>query len=58
MGKPEVKQPLGRPSRRWEDNINIYLQEVVCMGVDWIELDKDRDSWRAVANAVMNIRFL
>ena len=44
MGKPEAKRPLGRPRRRWEDNIKMDLQEVGCEGVDWIELAQDRDS--------------
>ena len=48
------KMPLGRPRRRWEDNIKMYLQEVRCRGVDWIELDKDRDSWKALVNVAMN----
>jgi hypothetical protein len=55
--KPEGKRPLGRPSRRWEDNIKVDLHEVGCMGMDWIELAQDRDSWRALVNAVMDIRF-
>jgi len=53
MGKPEGKKPLGRPRHRWEDNINKDLKEVGWVGMDWIDLAKDRDSWRAV-NAVMN----
>jgi hypothetical protein len=56
VGKPEGKSPLGRPRRRWEDNIKIYLQEGGCGVTDWVELDQDRDSWRALVNAVMNIR--
>jgi len=54
--KPEGKRPLGRPRRRWEDNIKIDLQEVECGGVDWIELAQDSDRWRALVNAVMNLR--
>jgi len=45
--KPEGKRPLGRPRRRWEDNIKMYLQEGGCGGMDWIELAQDRDRWRA-----------
>ena len=56
MGKPEGKRSLGRPRRRWEDNIKMDLQEVACGGVDWIELAQDRDRWRALVNAVMNLR--
>ena len=56
MGKPEGKRPLGRPRRRWEDNIKMDLQEVGCDGMDWIELAQDSDRWRAVVNAVMNLR--
>ena len=56
VGKPEGKRPLGRPRRRWEDNIKMDLQEVGCGGVDWIELAQDRDRWRALVNAVMNLR--
>ena len=56
VGKSEGKRPLRRPRRRWEDNINMDLQEVECWGVDWIELAQDRDRWRALVTAVMNIR--
>jgi len=56
VGKPEEKRPLGRPGRRWEDNIKMDLREVGCGGMDWIELAEDRDKWRALVNAVMNLR--
>ena len=56
VGKPEGKRPLGRPRRRWEDNIKMDLQEVGCGGTDWIELAKDRDRWRALVTAVMKLR--
>ena len=56
VGKPEEKRPLGRPRRRWEDNIKMDLQEVGCGSMDWIELARDRDRYRALVNAVMNIR--
>ena len=56
MKKPEAKKPLGRPRRRWEDNIKIHLQEVACGNRDWIELAEDRDRWRALVNVVMNLR--
>jgi len=54
VGKPEGKRPLGRPRRRWEDNIKKYLQEVGCGCMDWIELAQDRDRWRVLVYAVMN----
>ena len=56
VGKPEGKRPLGSPRRRWEDNIKMDLQEVGCGGMEWIELALDRDRWRALVNAVMNLR--
>jgi len=56
VGKPEGKRPLGRPRRGWEDNIRIDLQEVGCGSMDWIMLAQDRDRWRALVNAVMNLR--
>ena len=56
VGKPEGKRPLGRPRRRWEDNIKMGLQEEGCGGMDWIELAQDRDRWRALSNVVMNLR--
>ena len=54
--KPEGKRPLGRPRRRWVDNIRMDLQEVGCRYVDWIGLAQDRDGWRKLVNAVMNLR--
>ena len=56
VGKPEGKRPLGRPRRRWEDDIKMDLQEVGCGGMDWTELAQDRDRWRGLVNAVMNLR--
>ena len=56
VGKPEGKRPLGRPRRRWEDNIKMGLEEVGCGVIDWMELAQDRDRWRALVNAVMNLR--
>jgi hypothetical protein len=56
VGKPAGKRPLGRPRRRWENNIKMDLQEVVCGVMDWIELAQDRGRWRALLNAVMNLR--
>jgi hypothetical protein len=56
--KPEGKRPLGRPRLRWEeDNIKIDLQEGGCGSMEWIELARDRDRWRTLVNAVMNLRF-
>jgi hypothetical protein len=56
VGKPEGKRPLGRPRRRWEDNIKMNLQEVGCGVMDWIELVEDRNSWWALVTAAMNLR--
>ena len=56
VGKPEDKRPLGRPRRRWEDNIKKGLQEVGCRCTDWIELAQDRDRSRALVNAVIKLR--
>jgi hypothetical protein len=53
--RPEGRRPLGRPRHRWEDNIKMDLQEVG-WGMDWIDLAQDRDRWRALVNAVMNLR--
>ena len=55
VGKPEGTIPLGRPRRRWEDNITMDLREVG-WGGDWMELAQDRDKWRALVNTVMNLR--
>jgi hypothetical protein len=54
--KPEGKKPLERPMRRWEDNIRMYLSEIVWEGVDRIHLAQDRDKWWALVNTVMNLR--
>jgi hypothetical protein len=58
VGKPEGKRPFERPRHRWEDNIKMYFQEVVCRGMDWIGLGQERDMWWALVNAVMNFRVL
>ena len=55
VGKPEGKKPLGRPRRKWEDNIKTNIQEMGCGVMGWIELAQDRDWWRALVNAVMNL---
>jgi hypothetical protein len=56
VGKPEGKRPLGRPRRRWEENVKIDLQEVGCGDMDWIELAQVKYRWRKLVNAVMNLR--
>ena len=55
-GKAEGNRTLGRPRRRWEDNIRVDLRKVGCGGTDWIELVQDRDSWRVLVNVVMNFQ--
>jgi hypothetical protein len=55
-GKPEGKIPLGRPRRRWVNNIKIDLREIGSGGMDWIDLAEDRDQWRALVNAIMDLR--
>jgi len=57
VGKPERKRQLGRPRRGWEDNIKMDFRKWDVWGVDWIELAADRDRWRTLVNAVMNLRF-
>jgi hypothetical protein len=56
VGKPEGKISLGRPTRRWEDNIKMGFQEVGCGGMDWLFLAQDRYRWRALVTALMNLR--
>jgi hypothetical protein len=56
VGKPEGKRPLGRPRRRWEDNVRMNLQEVGCGREERIGLAQDRDRWRALVSAVRNLR--
>jgi hypothetical protein len=58
VGKPEGRSPLGRPRRRWEDGVKMDLREIGCGGAEWIQLAQDRDRWRAVVSAVMNLRVL
>ena len=55
VGNPKGRRPLGRPRRRWEDNIRMDFREVGCVCVDWMELAQDRDRWRALVSAVMNL---
>jgi hypothetical protein len=55
VGKPEGKRPLGRPRCRWVDNIKMDLREIGWDGMGWIDLAEDRDQWRALVNAVMNL---
>jgi hypothetical protein len=56
VGKAEIKRPLMRHRRRWEDNINMNLKESGCRGMDWIELTQDRNRLRALVNAIINFR--
>ena len=56
VGKPEGKRPLGRPRRKWVNNMRMDLQELGCGYVDWIGLAQERDRWRKLVSAVMNLR--
>ena len=56
VGKPEGRRPLGRPRRRWVDNIKLDLHEVGCGYMDWFGMAQDRDGWRRLMSAVMNLR--
>jgi hypothetical protein len=56
VGKPEERRSLGRPRRRWVDNIKMDLREIGWDDMDWIDLAQDRDQWRALVNMVMNFR--
>jgi hypothetical protein len=56
VGNPEGKRPLGRPRRKWMDNITMDIREIGWEGMDWIYLAQDRDQWRALVNTVMNLR--
>jgi hypothetical protein len=58
VGKPEGKRPLDRPRRRWENGVKVDLREIGWGGVEWINLAQDRDHWRVLVNAVMNLRVL
>jgi len=57
VGRPEGKRPLGGPRLRWEDNIEVYFKDVGWEVMDWIDLVRDRNKWRDLVTAVMNIRF-
>jgi len=56
VGKSEGKRPLGKPRRRWENNINMDLQEMGCEDMDWIDVAQNRNRWRAIVNVVMNLQ--
>jgi hypothetical protein len=56
VGRPEGRRPLGRPRRRWEDNIKMDLREIGIDGANWIQVAQDRVQWRACVNTVMNLR--
>ena len=56
-GKPTGKRPLGRPRRRWEDNIRMDLEEIVIRAGNWVDSAQDRNYWRALMNAALNLRF-
>jgi hypothetical protein len=56
--KPDGKRPLGRPRRRWVNNIKMDLRDIEWDGMDWIDLAQDRDQWRALVNTVMNLQVL
>jgi hypothetical protein len=58
LGKPQGKRPLGRPRHRWEDGFRMDLREIGLGRVDWIRMAQDRDRWRAVVSAVINLRVL
>jgi transposase len=57
VGRPECKRPVGRPRRRWEDNIMVNLREIGIDGANWIQLAQDRVQWRVCVNTVMNLGF-
>jgi hypothetical protein len=57
VGTPEGERPLGRPRRRWVDNIKMDLRDIGWDGVDWIDMAQDRDQWRTLLNTVLNLRF-